>query len=556
MDLVPQLDSQALKELGIGKVGDRITLQISIKDMRNNSTMSKIPLSSLVQALSSEEDNTATTFILQDGTKRKVKVAGCFNADSIKRKVIRKLGLKSGPDSWDTYVTDEIGTLHLMFDVELVTNCHSSDRAEKHRILFCPQPEVPSRAAIEVSKKIIAKSGPLGVRQQPEAKLAPSVNPAFRQFFGQRPPSELISHNLGEYFPEAEPKELQSTVRNSIRYSMRLPHLSPQSTATRHSIVSRTIGGIYAEETTLKRQSVAISTASNKSVIELFSDGDDDEYDEISGNDMKWFKGARIGSGSFGTVFLGMNAFTGELMAVKQVEMPTQGSATKQHQNLMLDALNQEMSLLKDMNHDNIVQYLGSNSDQNFLNIFLEYVPGGSVASMLNNYGPFEEPLIRSFIRQTLTGLHYLHGEKIIHRDIKGANILIDIKGTVKISDFGISKKLNSSLQSKRASLQGSVYWMAPEVVKQIAYTEKADIWSVGCLVVEMFTGKHPFPDFSQMQAIFKIGTQSIPEIPAWATEDAKQFLLRTFVFDYKQRPTASQLLDDEFMDNLIVTKK
>ena len=95
------------------------------------------------------------------------------------------------------------------------------------------------------------------------------------------------------------------------------------------------------------------------------------------------------------------------------------------------------MMLLKDLNHENIVRYFGSSSDENYLNIFLEYVPGGSVQTMLNSYGPFEEPLIRNFIRQVLIGLNYLHGEDIIHRDIKGANILIDIKGTVKIGEIG-----------------------------------------------------------------------------------------------------------------------
>mgnify|MGYP002477128135 FL=1 len=98
-------------------------------------------------------------------------------------------------------------------------------------------------------------------------------------------------------------------------------------------------------------------------------------------------------------------------------------------------------------------------------------MPGGSVSSMLNSYGPFEESLIINFTRQILIGVVYLHRKNIIHRDIKGANILIDIKGCVKITDFGISKKLSplNKQQNKRASLQGSVYWMAPEVVKQAA---------------------------------------------------------------------------------------
>lgn len=167
--------------------------------------------------------------------------------------------------------------------------------------------------------------------------------------------------------------------------------------------------------------------------------------------------------------------------------------------------------------------------DDDHLNIFLEYVPGGSVTSLLRNYGAFEEPLVRNWVRQILLGLNYLHQRDIIHRDIKGANMLVDNKGGIKISDFGISKKVEDSASPHpamlaasspwfpldlmpgnrvhRPSLQGSVFWMAPEVVKQTAYTQKADIWSVGCLIVEMLTGEHPFPQLTQMQAIFKVTT-------------------------------------------------
>ncbi|GME88184.1 unnamed protein product [Ambrosiozyma monospora] len=258
-------------------------------------------------------------------------------------------------------------------------------------------------------------------------------------------------------------------------------------------------------------------------------------------------------------------------MAVKQVDLPK--SSTENSKISMIDALKLEMSLLKELNHENIVRYLGSSSDAQRLYIFLEYIPGGSVSSMLNTYGPFEEPLVRNFITQVLIGLRYLHGEGIIHRDIKGANILIDINGTVKISDFGISKKIPdevkddsspntpkslteeqaaTSTKKKRASLQGSVYWMAPEVVKQIAYTDRADIWSVGCLIVEMYSGKHPYPGFSQMQAIFRIGTLTLPDIPNNATDTAKEFLALTFETDYTKRASAVELLKHPFITPLI----
>lgn len=280
-----------------------------------------------------------------------------------------------------------------------------------------------------------------------------------------------------------------------------------------------------------------------------------------SWDDNKWMKGALIGQGSFGSVYLALHAVTGELLAVKQVQSPSPGanSQSDTRKKSMIDALKREIGLLRDLRHPNIVQYLGCSSSAEFLNIFLEYVPGGSVQTMLNSYGALPEPLVRSFVRQILTGLSYLHDRDIIHRDIKGANILVDNKGTIKISDFGISKKLEASNilsgannNKHRPSLQGSVFWMAPEVVKQTSYTRKADIWSLGCLVVEMMTGTHPFPDCSQLQAIFKIGGgKASPTIPEHASDESKDFLRQTFEIDHNLRPSADDLMLSPFLSQI-----
>ncbi|GJE90806.1 Pkinase-domain-containing protein [Phanerochaete sordida] len=270
---------------------------------------------------------------------------------------------------------------------------------------------------------------------------------------------------------------------------------------------------------------------------------------------IKWIKGALIGSGSFGKVYLGMDAATGLLMAVKQVELPSQTAPNAERKQSMLNALEREIELLKELQHENIVQYLSSCVDEDHLNIFLEYVPGGSVTSLLRNYGAFEETLVRNWVRQILLGLNYLHSRDIIHRDIKGANMLVDNKGGIKISDFGISKKVEDNLmpgtRAHRPSLQGSVFWMAPEVVKQTAYTQKADIWSIGCLIVEMLTGEHPFPQLSQMQAIFKLGMSAKPTIPADISAEAENFLKLTFELDHETRPSAAELLKHPWIANL-----
>ncbi|KAJ7063333.1 ste11-like protein [Mycena amicta] len=287
-------------------------------------------------------------------------------------------------------------------------------------------------------------------------------------------------------------------------------------------------------------ESTLIEPEEEESTLNNDSDGaeedEDEDADEEKGGTRqagKWIKGALIGAGSFGKVYLGMDASTGLLMAVKQS---------------MLSALEREIELLKELQHENIVQYLYSSLDDEYLNIFLEYVPGGSVTALLRNYGAFEEPLVKNFVRQILEGLNYLHEQDIIHRDIKGANILVDNKGGVKISDFGISKKkvddnLLTGNRVNRPSLQGSVFWMAPEVVKQTGHTPKADIWSVGCLVVEMLTGEHPWATLTQMQAIFKIGSSAKPTIPTDISSDAQDFLKKTFEINHEDRPSAVELL-------------
>lgn len=670
-DLLPELDTGSLKELGVTKLGDRLRLEIAISSLNTERLTDSItldtltslvtqyieelnekrvqnfgigletsPLTSLKEASTPTSSFKTVTFILQDGSTKKVNVTGCFNAQSIKRKVLRKLGFRSQDPQYDAYIhIDLLEPAVLLYDVELVTISYSPDRVEKNRIMFVPQGESPSSAALAVSKRILERSLSSGLmnRKLNQYHMADESNsnkrPALRNFFGQRPPSELISSNLAEYFPETKQKDLEKTVRNSVRCSVRLSKkisITPSITSSRNSIASsrrsilsdkrvpsKTIGDVMVnsynaiEDVSLKSSpednegtynqfdnsgaksmistksnisripiaaSFADSTAGDRSsrieLLSIDSDSDEDdlysEYyaddggdiDSISEEPRHWLRGARIGAGSFGTVYLGMNPLTGELMAVKQLPILNKNNSADIEKQMQEQQ--REMVLLKQLNHENIVRYYGSSTNEDTINIFLEYVPGGSVQTMLKSYGPFEEPLIRNFIRQVLIGLSYLHGEDIIHRDIKGANILIDIKGTVKIGDFGISRKVNQiededeteRKSARRASLQGSVYWMAPEVVKQTAYTKKADIWSVGCLVVEMFTGKHPFPEFSQMQAIFKIGTHISPQIPEWCTEEAKQFLKKTFEVNYKERPDAIDLLGDPFLTPLIMSKK
>ncbi|KAJ1890980.1 ATP binding [Kickxella alabastrina] len=265
-----------------------------------------------------------------------------------------------------------------------------------------------------------------------------------------------------------------------------------------------------------------------------------------------WIKGAPIASGSFGSVYFGMNTRTGVIMAVKEVELPKPGTVSMNRNQKMADALRHELDLLKGLDHKNVVKYLGTDMDDRNLFIFLEYVSGGSVSSALASFGMFPESLVRTYTGQILEGLVYLHDQGIIHRDIKGGNVLIDQDGSVKISDFGISKRVDevvaSSKKDRRASLQGSVFWMAPEVVKDTKYTIKGDVWSLGCLVIEMITGAHPFPELDQMQALFSIGQRGRPKIPDGMSVAGQQFLDEALQVDLEKRPTAKDLVPHPFV--------
>ncbi|XP_074574545.1 mitogen-activated protein kinase kinase kinase YODA-like isoform X2 [Curcuma longa] len=258
----------------------------------------------------------------------------------------------------------------------------------------------------------------------------------------------------------------------------------------------------------------------------------------------QWKKGKLLGRGTFGHVYLGFNSEGGQMCAIKEVIDISDDANSKES----LKQLNQEIALLSQLSHPNIVQYYGSELTEDTLSVFLEYVSGGSIHKILQEYGPFGEALIRNYTAQILSGLAYLHGRNTVHRDIKGANILVDPNGVVKLADFGMAKHMSACTSIR--SFKGSPYWMAPEVVMNSSgYDLTVDIWSLGCTIIEMATSKPPWSQFEGVAAIFKIAnSKDLPEIPDHFSPEAKDFLKLCLQRDPSARTSAAHLLLHPFV--------
>ncbi|XP_065783908.1 mitogen-activated protein kinase kinase kinase 19 isoform X4 [Muntiacus reevesi] len=214
-----------------------------------------------------------------------------------------------------------------------------------------------------------------------------------------------------------------------------------------------------------------------------------------------------------------------------------------------------KVDLLKALKHVNIVAYLGTCLEENIVSIFMEFVPGGSISSIINRFGPLPEMVFCKYTEQILQGVAYLHENCVVHRDIKGNNVMLMPTGIIKLIDFGCAKRLawaglNGTHSDMLKSMHGTPYWMAPEVINESGYGRKSDIWSTGCTVFEMATGKPPLASMDRMAAMFYIGAHRglMPALPDCFSENAVDFVRVCLTRDQHERPSAVQLLKHSFL--------
>jgi serine/threonine protein kinase len=262
-----------------------------------------------------------------------------------------------------------------------------------------------------------------------------------------------------------------------------------------------------------------------------------------------YYLGEQLGRGAYGVVYKAIEISTGYFVAVKQIPIEHMGPSDR-------EAVRNEIELLSKLNHFNIVKYSTVLHDERHISIVTEFMESGSLAGIVRRFGPLPETLIAWYVSQALKGLAYLHEQGVIHRDIKGANILLNKRAFVKLADFGVATKLirsdtdhmwsvssESSGSTAIPSVVGSPYWMAPEIIEMSGYGTASDIWSIGCTVIELFTGYPPYYELAPMSALFRIVSDEHPPLPPNVSDGMADFLLQCFQKDAERRPSAEMLL-------------
>ncbi|WVR09051.1 hypothetical protein IAU60_006112 [Kwoniella sp. DSM 27419] len=246
----------------------------------------------------------------------------------------------------------------------------------------------------------------------------------------------------------------------------------------------------------------------------------------------------KIGQGASGGVYTCHDRH-GLPVAIKQMNLEKQPK-----QDLIIN----EILVMRESAHPNIVNFKDSYLWKGDLWVIMEYMEGGSLTDVVTAHC-MSEAQIAAVSREVCEGLRHLHSKGVIHRDIKSDNILLSINGDVKLTDFGFCARIADPLHTKRTTMVGTPYWMAPEVVKRNEYGPKVDIWSLGILAIEMLEGEPPYLNENPVRALYLIATNGTPKIKDWERLSGlfRSYLQCTLLVDMEKRPTAEQLLQHDF---------
>lgn len=281
---------------------------------------------------------------------------------------------------------------------------------------------------------------------------------------------------------------------------------------------------------------------------------------------IRWQKGRFIGGGTFGSVFSAVNLDTGGVMAVKEIRFHDSQSIKN-----IVPSIKDEMTVLEMLNHPNIVQYFGVEVHRDKVYIFMEFCEGGSLASLLTHGRIEDEMVVQVYTLQMLEGLAYLHHSGVVHRDLKPENILLDHNGVIKFVDFGAAKVIATSGRTRTSgstsrrgsaggdnsdrlnSMTGTPMYMSPEAITGSSSSKSGvvDIWSLGCCVLEMATGRRPWANLDNEWAImYHIAAGHQPQLPSSDQLSAEgcRFLSRCLEHDPTKRPSAMELLADPWI--------